>query len=242
MTYAHEMKLMNCISTTRRIPMCDAPAAAPTNPASEIGVSITRWSPYFAISPSVTLKAPPYAPMSSPMQKTLLSRSISSKSASRIASRYVISAIERPPPRCAFVLLDRGADARSIPERFHRRRIRVHAVERVRRLRRRRLLGQIRGRIDLRDHSGIDRIQLLLLDLQLLEQHADVPVDRIVLPFPALDLAIGDVRLIVVLRVPLAPIGHQLDQGDALAAARAIDGVARRVVRRKHVVAVCAHG
>jgi hypothetical protein len=48
---------------------------------------MTRASPYLASSPSVTLKAPPKAPMSSPMQKTLGSRYISSKSAWRIASR-----------------------------------------------------------------------------------------------------------------------------------------------------------
>ena len=36
------MKSMNCISTTGRNPMCAAPAAAPVNPPSAIGVSITR--------------------------------------------------------------------------------------------------------------------------------------------------------------------------------------------------------
>ena len=67
--------------------MCAAPAAAPTMAASEIGVSMTRRSPNFCISPSVTLNAPPYAPMSSPRQKTFASRSISSKRPSRMASR-----------------------------------------------------------------------------------------------------------------------------------------------------------
>jgi hypothetical protein len=42
MSYALAMKSMNCISTTGRIPMCAAPAAAPTIAISEIGVSITR--------------------------------------------------------------------------------------------------------------------------------------------------------------------------------------------------------
>ena len=87
MSYALAMKSMNCISTTGRIPMCAAPAAAPTMPISEIGESITRSSPNFASSPSVTLNAPPNAPMSSPSMKTFGSRSISSNSASRIASR-----------------------------------------------------------------------------------------------------------------------------------------------------------
>src|SRR5664279_2134822 len=235
------MKSMNCISTTGRIPMCDAPAAAPTKPASEIGVSITRFSPYFAISPSVTLKAPPYAPMSSPMQKTLPSRSISSKSASRIASRYVISAIERPPSRCAFVFLDRGANARAIPEWLHRCRLRIHTVQRIRRLGRRRLFGEIRRRIDLGDHARVDGVELLLLDLQLLEQHAHVAIDGIVLLLPALDLAVGDVRLIVVLRVSLATIRHELDERDTLSAPRAIDRIARDIVRREHIVAVRAN-
>ena len=53
------MKSMNCISQTGRIPMCAAPAAAPTIAASEIGVSITRFSPNRSYSPSVTLNAPP---------------------------------------------------------------------------------------------------------------------------------------------------------------------------------------
>ncbi|MND07627.1 hypothetical protein D3C83_297270 [compost metagenome] len=50
---------MNCISHTGRIPMCAAPAAAPTIAASLIGVSSTRFSPNFASRPSVTLTAPP---------------------------------------------------------------------------------------------------------------------------------------------------------------------------------------
>ena len=70
MSYAFAMKSMNCISTTGRIPMCAAPAAAPTIAISEIGVSMTRCSPKRACSPSVTLNAPPNAPMSSPRQKT----------------------------------------------------------------------------------------------------------------------------------------------------------------------------
>ena len=61
---------MNCISHTGRMPMWAAPAAAPTIAASESGVSMTRCSPKRACRPSVTLNAPPYAPMSSPRQKT----------------------------------------------------------------------------------------------------------------------------------------------------------------------------
>jgi hypothetical protein len=78
---------MNCISHTGRIPMCAAPAAAPTNPVSLIGVSMTRSAPKRSSSPSVTLNAPPYFPMSSPRQKTVGSRSISSVRPCRMASR-----------------------------------------------------------------------------------------------------------------------------------------------------------
>ena len=50
---------MNWISQTGRMPMYDAPIAEPTIAASEIGVSMTRASPNFSCSPSVTLNAPP---------------------------------------------------------------------------------------------------------------------------------------------------------------------------------------
>ena len=59
MSNAHEMKSMNCISATGRIPIIAAPTAAPTMAVSAIGVSITRSSPNSPMSPSVTLKAPP---------------------------------------------------------------------------------------------------------------------------------------------------------------------------------------
>ena len=78
---------MNCISHTGRRPMCAAPAAAPTIAVSAMGVSITRSAPKRAWNPSVTLNAPPNAPMSSPRRKTRSSRAISSPIPSRIASR-----------------------------------------------------------------------------------------------------------------------------------------------------------
>ena len=46
---------MNIISTTGRIPNMDEPMANPEKAASEIGVSMTRLSPYFSQRPSVTL-------------------------------------------------------------------------------------------------------------------------------------------------------------------------------------------
>src|SRR5882672_6689155 len=154
------MKSMNCISHTGRMPMCAAPAAAPMIAASEIGVSITRCSPYFAIRPSVTLNAPPYAPMSSPRQNTFLSRSISSNNASRIASRYVTSDIVRAPARRTLVHLYRRFDSLSEPERRHHGRVSVDADEGIGRLRHRRRLGFVGGTVDLAFHARVDRCKL----------------------------------------------------------------------------------
>ena len=98
----HEMKSANCISHTGRIPTTAAPIAVPTIPDSASGVSITRPAPNSSMNPSVTLKAPPNVPMSSPMQNTDSSARISSRSPSEIAWRYVISltaAIRRPSAR-----------------------------------------------------------------------------------------------------------------------------------------------
>ena len=71
-----------------RMPIIAAPQATPKKPSSAIGVLIMRSGNFFS-SPSVTVKAPPHPPgtaMSSPMQNTRSSRSISSAMASRKAS------------------------------------------------------------------------------------------------------------------------------------------------------------
>src|SRR2546423_3425469 len=188
MSYPVEMKSMNCISHTGRMPMWAAPAAAPMIAASEIGVSITRCSPYFAAKPSVTLNAPPYAPMSSPRQKTFLSRSISSNNASRIASRYVISDIVRSPTRRALVDLDCRLDSLSEPERRDHRGISVNADKRIGGIGHRRCFRLVGGAVDLVLHSRDDRVELCLRK-PFAEQPPDVPVDRIVLFSAAVHLA-----------------------------------------------------
>ena len=75
------------ISTTGRRPVIAAPIPMPVKLFSEIGVSRTRFSPNLSSSPLVTLKAPLKTPMSSPIRKTVSSRSISSASAWPRASR-----------------------------------------------------------------------------------------------------------------------------------------------------------
>src|SRR6185437_15897560 len=82
----HHLEAGRVDETGFRILRVKGPAAT-TIPTSEIGVSMTRDSPNRSARPSVTLNAPPYFAMSSPRQNTAVSRSISSNSASRMASR-----------------------------------------------------------------------------------------------------------------------------------------------------------
>ena len=81
------MKSANCISQTGRSPSTAAPTAVPMIAFSASGVSSTRSAPNSSMKPSVTLNAPPKAPMSSPRQNTVSSRRISSRRPSEIASR-----------------------------------------------------------------------------------------------------------------------------------------------------------
>src|SRR4051812_37811535 len=147
--------------------------------------------------------------MSSPRQMTSGSRSISSKSPWRMASRYVVSAIVRPPARRALVAVDRGPDTLPIPERRHLSRIGVDAPQRVRRLRRRRGFRLVGGSVDLAGDPDIDPFHVRGRNTMLLGELADVAIQRIVLAGPAFDLAGGYVGLIVVLRVALPPVGHE---------------------------------
>jgi len=56
---AQPMKSMNWNSATGRMPVSEAPNAAPTMADSAMGVSMTRSGPKRSMNPSVTLKAPP---------------------------------------------------------------------------------------------------------------------------------------------------------------------------------------
>src|SRR4051812_16981441 len=82
-----------CTSAMGRMPVIAAPMATPAIPASEIGVSRMRSCPNSSGRPSVTVNAPPKppgTPISSPRQKTVGSRRISSRIPSRSASAIVI--------------------------------------------------------------------------------------------------------------------------------------------------------
>src|SRR6266849_5181061 len=81
------------MSTTGRSPVIAAPTLMPVNPASEIGVSITRSAPNSSTSPDNTLNGVPASATSSPKMHTRLSRRISSASASRTACANVNSLV-----------------------------------------------------------------------------------------------------------------------------------------------------
>src|SRR4029079_969804 len=88
---ANEAKFQVIYSTIGRRPFCAAPTAIAVNPSSEIGVSITLFSPNSSSIPWLTLYAPLYSATSSPIKKTFASRLISSFIASRNASLNAIS-------------------------------------------------------------------------------------------------------------------------------------------------------
>src|SRR6202047_2120551 len=92
---ARKRKSPYCTSAIGLIPIISAPTATPKKPSSAIGVLIIRSGNLFS-RPRVTVNAPPQPPgtaMSSPIQKTALSRSISSampsRRASAIACRFI---------------------------------------------------------------------------------------------------------------------------------------------------------
>src|SRR3984893_3486461 len=92
-------KSPNMISTTGRSPVIAAPTPTPVNPASEIGVSITRSAPNSSTSPESTLNGVPASATSSPKMQTRESRRISSARASRtdcanVNSRWEASGID----------------------------------------------------------------------------------------------------------------------------------------------------
>ena len=104
-----------------------------------------------------------------------------------------------------------------------------------------RRLGGIGGDIDFLGHARVDRGDVGGVELELVGQHAKVPVDGIVLSRPPVDLARRNVRLVVVLRVPFPTIGHELDERDPFAPARTIDRLLGDVVDGKDIIPVGAN-
>src|SRR3989304_3459014 len=137
------MKSPNMISTTGRRPVIATPTPRPVMPASEMGESITRSGPNSSTKPDRTLKGVPASATSSPTMNTRGSRRISSASASRMASAKVSS---RP--------LASGIDVLS--DLAH---IRICGVD-----------GELRRRLDLHLHVGVNAIEHGLVGELLADQ------------------------------------------------------------------------
>src|SRR4051794_12721404 len=156
------------------MPVIAAPTEAPTMAASEIGVSITRSWPNSSDSPSVTVKPPPKppgTPRSSPSRKTEGSARIATRSASRSAS---VMPMRRGP-------VDSAAGESGI--------IRVTATPSVGENVGEAVSGQRLGArhgegdrlLDLRLAGALDRFQLALALLELVEEPLAEQVHRVAL-------------------------------------------------------------
>src|SRR4051812_32817323 len=216
------MKSANCISATGRMPSTAAPTAVPTIADSASGVSHTRSGPNSSMKPSVTLNAPPKAPMSSPRQNTVSSWRISSRRPSEIAWRYVISGI------CGLPARPRG---HAVAERRHV--VGEHAVARRRGIGHR--LGQrpLGLALELLAHRGVNRLSVDALARELLL----VGVDRVAL-CPALEQLLRHVAHVVMGAVTVHAHRLGLDQGRATAAPCALARLGSRLEDGLHVVAV----
>src|SRR5216684_3054361 len=145
------------ISTTGRNPVIAAPTPIPVNPASEIGVSITRSAPNSSTSPDKTLNGVPASATSSPKMHTRASRRISSASASRTACANVNSLVATS-----------GIN------------VLVHLVyRRIRRGNR-----ELHRRFHLRPHFFVDFLQLSFIRKLLFHQPLRMVLNRIPLRLP----------------------------------------------------------
>src|SRR6266545_2465283 len=193
-----------------------APAAAPAIIASVSGVSSTRFSPYFAKSPSVAPKTPPFLPTSSPRTMTFGSRSSSSSSAVRIASRMFSSATS-----AALLGVDealRGADVGVRPR-----------------------LGALACLVDLVLHLGA-KLLVTLVGQQADGPQLRGEADERILALQRLDLGrVAIAALVVVRRVAGEPHHHGLDQGRTLAPSSPLVGFPRGRVAAQRIGAVHGH-
>src|SRR5688572_18337939 len=219
-------KSANISSATGRSPASAAPPAAPMIADSEIGVSMTRFSPNFGSSPLVTPKMPPDASRSpevppappdtsSPSTITVESPAISRCSASFRASRndFCGMSVARVDVGRDIRLRGRGCALRSGDGCVYRRK--YLGVDRIERRRRDAALG---------------RYALAEL-LQAVERR----------PLP-LHFVFRAVQLRVTLEVAVEARDGRLERGGALASPRPLDQVARGLVYREEVRAIAFHG
>src|SRR5262245_49144236 len=110
------------MSTIGLMPVIAAPTPRPVNPASEIGVSMTREGPNSCTRPVSTLKAVPASATSSPSSTTRGSRRISSAIASLTASPNVSSRTAAAVSTCGIDIFGHFVDGgiRCVERQLHR--------------------------------------------------------------------------------------------------------------------------
>src|SRR4051812_13045144 len=216
------MKSANCISATGRMPSIAAPTAVPTIADSASGVSHTRSAPNSSTKPSVTLNAPPKAPMSSPRQNTVSSWRISSRRPSEIACRYVISGIGGLPARPRGHAVAQRGDL-----------LCEHSVARCRRVGHRLRERPFGLALELLAHRCMDRLDIDAVT----RERALVVLDRVPLR-PLFEELLRHVAHVVVRAVAVHAHGFRFDQRRTAAAPSALARLGRRLEDGLHVVAV----
>src|SRR5581483_11018730 len=202
-------------STIGRMPVMAAPTPRPTNPASEIGVSITRSGPNSLTRPLSTLNGVPASATSSPIRKTRSSRRISSAIASRIASPMVSW---RSATACSRIDM-------------HRDLVRVRV---------RRLEGEAHTLLDLGSDLLLDAVERGGVGLTGGDEGLGEDLQRVALLAPGSLLVLGPVvgPVDVAHMVAALPVGPEQEEGRPLAGPRPRDRGARRVVHAAHVLPV----
>ena len=250
-----EMKSANCISQTGFSPSIAAPTAAPMIAFSASGVSITRSAPNSSTKPSVTLKAPPNAPTSSP--KTEHRLVAAHLLAQRVGDRLQVGHLTGLDAAVAGRGAAAGVEGSSWVGGAHAATSsigrsgtmapcrRPAAATRSRRRRPLGLAGSGIGeasaasarRRDLRRHLGSDRLDPLGVEAVLGDEPLAVAVDRVAIA-PLGEHLLRHVAHVVVGAVAVHAHRPALDQRRAAARAGPLGGVGGGGEDRLDVVAV----
>src|SRR5580700_8270994 len=199
-----------------RVPAIAAPTAAPTKPASAIGVLRTRLSPNLSTRPLVAPNA--LSTTSSPITKVSGSRSISSTSAVLIA----------------WMKFNVGIVVPSL--------LRVDVVGHFGNVGKLALARKLDCVLEFRGGLAIDAIELRLVDFSATHQELLIPDDG-AFELPLLDFLGRPIRALAEERrladdVPLPSIGFAFEQRGAFAGARPRDRFRSARENFHHVVAV----
>src|SRR5580704_750488 len=208
-------KSPNMMSTIGRSPVIAAPTPRPVNPASEIGVSMTRSLPNSSTSPISTLNVVPASATSSPIRTTVGSRRISSAIASLMASPNEISRA---------VVTSSGIDVFADPAR-----VRIGRVDR-----------ELHRGVHRRDELRLNGVERGTVDHPVGHQPFAVQRDGVPLPHP---LLLFRLRPVVGTRdvadmVAVIAVGDELQERGPLAVPCPLDVLRRCRVDLANVLAV----